>query len=119
MIKEMTCIVCPMGCQLKARFENGEIRSVEGNTCPRGEVYAKTELTNPTRVITTTVRTKGGKMVSVKTNGAVPKERMFECMEIINRLHPLDEVCEIGNVIYENILGCGVNVVATSSAKRS
>ena len=114
MKKELTCIVCPMGCQLKVEMENDEIISVEGNACPRGEKYARTELINPMRVITTTIRTKDGKIVPVKTDGSVAKESMFECMEVINGLHPDTLDCSVGSIVCENLLNSGVNVVVTA-----
>ena len=55
---ELICIVCPKGCHLKVDEENGY--RVTGNSCKRGEEYGKKELTNPTRVITSTVRVTGG-----------------------------------------------------------
>jgi CxxC motif-containing protein len=118
MEKELICITCPMGCQLKAVIENGEVISVTGNTCPRGAEYAKTELINPQRVITTTVRTKEGSIVSVKTDKAVDKSKMFECMSIINKLHPSVDECDVGSIICENIMGSGANIVVTQPAHR-
>lgn len=118
MINNLTCIVCPMGCQLKVEMENGKVISVEGNTCPRGLEYAKNEMTNPMRTITTTVRTADGKIVPVKTDGNVPKGKMFDCMKIINELHPEPSECKIGNVIYKNILDSGVNVVVTANYRQ-
>ncbi len=118
MINNLTCIVCPMGCQLKIEMENGKVVSVEGNTCPRGLEYAKNEMTNPMRTITTTVRTTDGKIVPVKTDGNVPKGKMFECMKIINELHPEPSECKIGNVICKNIIDSGVNVVVTANYRQ-
>ncbi len=112
MKKELTCIVCPMGCQLKIEVENGKVNSVSGNTCKRGENYAITEMTNPTRVITTTVRTKSGEIVSVKTDGQVRKDKIFDYMKVINNIHPDLCECTMGNAIYT--LDNGVNVVITS-----
>ena len=65
---ELICIVCPKGCHLKVDEENGF--AVTGNGCPRGEAYGYKELTNPTRVITSTVRVEGGALrrASVKTS---------------------------------------------------
>lgn len=118
MIKELTCIVCPVGCQLKIELEDeGEI-SVNGNTCPRGINYAKAEMTNPTRVITTTVRAKTGELIPVKTNGAVKKSKIFECMKIINSLHPDISECDMGTVLCENILESGANVVVAAPTNR-
>ena len=112
MKRELTCIVCPIGCSLMVEFENGEVKSVSGNTCPRGEVYAKNECTNPQRTVTSTVRCKDGSMVSVKTEGTIPKEKITECMELINSLTP-DLPVRIGDVLIENVFG--TNIVATQN----
>lgn len=112
MNKELTCIVCPLGCQLKIEIEDEKIKSVTGNTCKRGESYAVTEMTNPTRVITTTVRTKTGEIVPVKTDGTVEKNKIFDYMKVICGIHPDLSECNMGNVIHT--LDNGVNVVVTS-----
>lgn len=112
MKRELTCIVCPIGCSLMVEFGNGEVKSVSGNTCPRGEVYAKNECTNPQRTVTSTVRCKDGSMVSVKTEGTIPKEKINECMELINSLTP-DLPVRIGDVLTENVFG--TNIVATQN----
>ena len=83
-MKELVCIVCPRGCRLTVDEDNGY--AVTGNSCPRGAEYGRTELQNPTRVLTTTMRVEGGTkpLVSVKSVGAIPKELLFEAMEQIN-----------------------------------
>ena len=58
--RELTCIGCPMGCPLTVELENGAVTAVYGNTCPRGDAYARKEVTAPTRIVTTTVRVTGG-----------------------------------------------------------
>lgn len=77
--RNLTCISCPMGCPLTVVMEAGKVTSVTGNTCKRGDIYARKEVTNPTRIVTSTVRVKGGcaDMVSVKTKEDVPKEKIL------------------------------------------
>ena len=74
--KNLICIGCPMGCPLTVKMEHGEVVSVTGNTCKRGDIYARKEVTNPTRIVTSTVRVTGGSeaMVSVKTATGEEKE---------------------------------------------
>ena len=116
MIRELTCIVCPKGCQLTVELEGKEIKSIKGHTCKRGEEYAKTECTAPRRTLTTTAPVVGGGVVPVKTDATVPKELLFECMELINKAYvPAD--AEFGYVVIENILGTGANVVTTRSVQ--
>ena len=110
----MTCIVCPMGCQLTVELENGEVKSVSGNTCPRGKQYAIDECIHPMRTITSTARTENGEVIPVKTDRTVPKELMFECMKEINKA-VVKLPAKIGDVAVENILGTGANVVVTAN----
>ena len=116
MIRELTCIVCPKGCQLTVELEGKEIRSITGHTCKRGEEYANTECTAPRRTLTTTAPVVGGGVVPVKTDGTVPKELLFECMALINKAYvPAD--AEVGYIVIENILGTGADVVTTRNVK--
>ena len=114
MIRELTCIVCPKGCQMRVELEGGEIREITGFTCPRGKQYAIDECTHPMRTITTTVRAESGEIIPVKTNRTVPKELMFDCMKAINAVEAKLPV-RIGDAIIENLLGTGADVVATAN----
>lgn len=114
MKRELTCIVCPIGCQLTATIENGTVTEVTGNTCPRGKQYAIDECTNPVRTITTTARTSNGRVIPVKTDRPIPKNLMFECMEKINRAS-VTLPAQIGDVVIENLLNTGANVVVTAN----
>ena len=116
--RELVCIVCPKGCRLTVEEDkNSECGyKVSGNTCKRGEIYGINEVTNPVRVITTTVKLKNcdHRRLPVKTNGAVPKELIFKCMEIINSAEFLAPI-KVGEVLIENILSTGIDVVATKT----
>ena len=110
MKRELTCIVCPLGCSLQAEMsEDGEFLSVTENTCPRGAVYARSECTDPQRTITTTVRCEDGSMVAVKTDRTIPKDKMFRAMERINPVVVKLPV-RIGDVLLEDVFGS--NIVA-------
>ena len=98
MIRELTCIVCPVGCSLKVELDNSEVVSVSGNTCPRGEKYAKNECTNPQRTVTSTIKCSDGSVVAVKTDNTIPKEKVFDCMKIINNTI-IDLPVSVGDVI--------------------
>mgnify|MGYP000407553422 FL=1 len=80
--RELTCICCPMGCQLQVTIRDGQVEKVEGNTCKRGADYGKKEVTDPTRIVTSTVRVQGGTLpvVSVKTRGDIPKSSVMDCV---------------------------------------
>ncbi len=112
--KKLTCIGCPMGCEITVGLDCGKIISVAGNTCPRGDVYARKEVTSPTRTLTSLVRLKGGKdaVVSVKTETDIPKDKIFDCIRALKEI----EVCapvHIGDVILKNAADTGVNVIVT------
>lgn len=93
--------------------DKGEVIEVTGNSCKRGVSYAESECTHPTRTLTSTALCEGGGLVSVKTSCPIPKEMLFAVMEEINSvLAPRD--VKIGDVIIENVLGLGADVVATS-----
>ncbi len=110
MMRELVCIVCPRGCHMKV----DEDLNVTGNFCPRGAAYAKTELTHPTRVVTSTVRLTGGRYprCPVKTAGPVPKERVADVMAEIARAEIAAPV-RVGDTVLEDVCGTGVAVVAT------
>ncbi len=112
MIKEMTCITCPMGCQLEVNIENGAVIAVKGNTCPRGIKYAETECTNPQRMVTTTVLCDNGELLPVKTERPVKKEDVFKVMEAVNNciVHlPI----KIKDVIIDDV--CGAKIIAVKN----
>ena len=83
--RELICINCPLGCALTVTLEDKDVVKVTGNTCPRGEAYARKECTNPTRIVTSTVRVKGGHLpvVSVKTASDIPKGKIGECVKAL------------------------------------
>ena len=115
MTRNLTCIVCPKGCSLTVELDGKNIVSVSGHTCKRGEEYAINECTAPMRTLTTTVARVGGGVVPVKTDKTVPKELLFKCMEAVNAVKAPADV-KLGDVIIENILGTGANLVATRNA---
>ena len=112
----LICIGCPLGCPLTVEMEGSEVKAVSGNTCPRGDAYARKELTNPTRIVTSTVRVAGGKlaMVSVKTASDIPKGKIFDCVKALKGVEVKAPV-KIGDVIVENVAGTGVNIIATKN----
>lgn len=113
-MKEFVCIVCPRGCRLKIDDE----LNVTGNFCPRGAIYAKEEVTAPKRIITSSIRVsnRNNLLVSVKTSIAVPKEKMFDVMKEINKLK-IDAPTHIGDVVYNNILNTGADIIITKEIK--
>lgn len=115
--RELICIGCPLGCPITVMMENGRVTSVAGNTCKRGDSYARKEVTDPTRIVTSTVRVEGGTldMVSVKTREDVPKAKIFECIQALKNVTVKSPV-HIGDVVLENAAGTGVDFIATKNA---
>ena len=111
----LTCIRCPMGCQLLVTVDGGEV-TVTGNTCPRGAKYAAAELTHPERTVTSTVVLADGRYrrLPVITSGPIPKEKIFDVMKEIRAAHVTAPV-EIRQVIIENVCGLGVDIIASRS----
>ena len=114
--RELTCIGCPMGCQLRATLEDGVVTAVTGNTCPRGDAYARKEVTAPTRIVTSTVRVTGGTlaMVSCKTRSDIPKGKIFDVVRALKDVE-VPAPITIGQVLAENVAGTGVDIIATKN----
>lgn len=112
--RELICINCPLGCALTVTLEDKDVVKVTGNTCPRGEAYARKECTNPTRIVTSTVRVKGGHLpvVSVKTASDIPKGKIGECVKALRDIC-VEAPVHIGDIILENAADTGVNIIAT------
>ena len=112
--RHLTCIGCPMGCQLTVTMNNGEVVDVTGNTCKRGDIYARKEVTNPTRIVTSSVRVKNGTipMVSCKTKEDIPKDKIFDICKALETIEVSAPVA-IGDVVLADVCGTGVDVIAT------
>ena len=125
MKQELICIGCPMGCQLTAEVENGAVTSVTGNTCPRGDAYARRECVAPVRTVTGTVAIEGAALPvlpvrtsGVKTASPVPKERMADVLAALRDLRALPPVAA-GDVLLADVCATGVDVVAAKNMART
>lgn len=114
--RDLICIGCPLGCPLVVTMEGKEVTNVEGNTCKNGKKYAEKEVTNPTRIVTSTVMVTGGTDVtaSCKTASDIPKPLIFDCVKALKGI-TLTAPVKIGDVIVSNVCGTGVDIVATSN----
>lgn len=112
--KQMTCICCPIGCALTATMRQDNSVTVTGNKCPRGAAYAEKELTNPTRIVTSTVRVAGKRdvVVAVKTASDIPKDKIMDCMRELAEVEVKLPV-KIGDVVIKNVADTGVSIVVT------
>lgn len=114
--RELICIGCPMGCTMTVALASGEVISVEGNTCKRGDDYARREVVSPTRMLTTTVPVINGERptVPVKTRGEVPKSKILLCANALRDIKAAAPI-KAGDIILSNILDTGVDVIAVKN----
>ncbi len=114
LVDRLTCVLCPVGCELEVRGEAGGEPEVAGNQCDKGVPFAVEEVLRPMRNLATSVPVKGpaGRMVSVRLSGPVPRELLFPILAEIAKLRPEAPVRR-GQVLVANVLGTGVDVVAT------
>ena len=112
--RTITCIECPLGCRLSVDVEGCKVVKVSGNKCPKGEAYAAAEVEHPLRILTSTVVTEGLPLraIPVRTDKPVPKEKIFDIMAEIKRFR-LRKKVKVGEVLKENILGSGADLIAT------
>lgn len=115
---DMVCIVCPKGCHLKVDEDNGY--TVTGATCAKGIEYGKIELLAPTRVLTSTVRLECGSInrCPVRTDGAIPKNKIFDAMNELNKV-VLTAPVKIGQIVIPNLVDTEVNLIATRNIERN
>lgn len=116
--RSLTCIGCPLGCTVTVELDNGQITAVTGNTCKRGDDYARKEVTRPMRVVTSTVRVTGGDIpvVSVKTERDIPKEKIMDIMRSLTDISVPAPV-HIGDVILKNAAQTAVDIIATKEVR--
>ena len=116
MTKEIICTICPRGCRIEAVGDGKNLTSATGYSCKRGLEYAKTEYSNPVRILTTTVKIAGveNDLLPVRSTKPLPKEKLFECMEII-RTASAKAPIKCYDIIVKDICGTGVDIVATKN----
>jgi len=112
--RKFICITCPRGCALDVTMEGEAVFKMEGNSCKRGIDYVTGELNDPRRMVTTTVRVRGGvhPLAPVYTESPIPKPRIFDLLAEIRKIE-LKAPVKFGDVVIENALGTGVNILAS------
>jgi len=117
--KEITCIVCPIGCKILVEIDRKQIKNVDGNKCKQGIVYAKHEALDPRRMLTTSVFVDDGEwpLVSVKSSQLIPKEKVFEVLKEIKKTEVKAPV-KSGQEILNNVANTDISIVATKSVKK-
>lgn len=117
--RDLICIGCPLGCNIHVIQGDDGSFDISGNTCNRGAEYAKKELTDPRRIVTSVVKVKDGReaVVSVKTESDIPKGKIFECVKELAQVI-VEAPVHIGDVVLEDVAGSGVNVIATKNLEK-
>ncbi|MDR3281337.1 MAG: DUF1667 domain-containing protein [Synergistaceae bacterium] len=115
-VKKFLCVSCPVGCSLVVTVKGTEVVNVEGNTCPLGVKYAHSEVSNPVRTFTSTVRVEGGSLpvCPVRSKTPLPLTKMFDVTREVAKITASPPI-EIGQVLIENVSGTGVDIVASRS----
>ncbi|MEA4828099.1 MAG: DUF1667 domain-containing protein [Clostridium sp.] len=118
-VRNLICIGCPIGCELEVTIKEGKVEDVKGNTCLRGKTYAEKECTNPTRIVTSSVKVNGGEIdsVSVKTKSDIPKDKIMECIEALKGI-VVNAPINTGDVIVEDVASTGVDIIATKTVAK-
>ncbi len=115
MERTITCIGCPMGCQITVTLNGGAITNIANYSCKKGSEYARDEISHPTRMVTAVIPCKGSREpLSVKTRRVIPKSKIFDCIKAIEAAKVTLPIA-IGDVVVENVCGTGVDVVATKN----
>lgn len=117
-VKEYTCIVCPLSCQITLKANNGEMVDITGYTCKRGENFVRNEYTNPVRTLTTVVKLEGSNYdcLPVISDGGIPKDELPECLEELKNVTIVAPI-KMGDIVVENILNTDVNIISAKSVK--
>jgi len=112
--RKLICVSCPVGCELEVTLDDNEIVEVEGNTCKLGIDYAEQEIFDPRRMVATTVKVKNGyhPLVPVYTEKPVPKPKIFDVLAEIRKVE-IEAPVKINDVVIEDVLGTGINVIAS------
>ena len=118
--KEVTCIICPIGCKILVRMDGSRFEVLKGNKCKKGIEYARNEALDPQRTLTTSVLVEDGKwpLVSVKSSKPIPKEKVFSVLEEIKRINVKAPV-ESGQVILRNVADTGIDIIVTKTVKNA
>jgi CxxC motif-containing protein len=113
---KITCIICPIGCEMTIHHKEGIITNIEGHQCKKGIGYAKEELLYPVRTLTTTVKVDRGviPLVSVRTNKPIPKEKLFQVMNAVAEIE-VNAPVMIGDILVKNLIGLDAHLIATKN----
>lgn len=118
--REFICVTCPVGCTIRATVEGKRLLEIEGHACKRGIAFVQEELIAPKRMLTTTVRVRGGRLplVPVRSSAPLPKELLFDVVAALRRI-TLEAPIEEHQVVLANALGSGVDIITSRALDRA
>lgn len=114
MEKSLVCIQCPHGCSLIVSLNNDRINEIKGGKCKKGIQYARQEIENPQRVLTSAISTRNLDMrqAPVKTDKPIPKNQIFAAMKEIRKF-VLEKPADINEILIKNFLNLDCNLIVT------
>ena len=117
--KIITCIICPLGCEIEVEDKGDKDLIIRKYQCKRGQKYAEEEYLAPTRILATTVKIRNYiyPVIPVRTRGAVPKKLIFDCMNVLKTVE-IEGPVKVGDVVVENILNSGIDIITTDGYKK-
>ncbi|KYK29489.1 molybdopterin oxidoreductase [Thermoplasmatales archaeon SG8-52-1] len=117
--KQITCIVCPIGCKIFVKIDGKHFKICNGNKCVQGIDYAKSEALDPRRMLTSSVLVRNGDwpLVSVKSSKPVPKNKIFQVLKEI-RKKKIEAPIKIGQIIIKDVANTKINIIATKTIKK-
>ncbi len=118
--REITCIVCPLGCKILVRSDGTQVETLKGNKCKKGVEYARNEVFDPRRLLTTSLLLKHGEwpLVSVKSSQPVPKEKIFSLLKELQKT-TIEAPVKCGQILIKNAAHIGIDILATKTVNKS
>ena len=112
--RDLICVVCPVGCSIRAKMQDGQVVEIEGQACNRGRAFVEEELTAPKRVLTTTVQVSNGRLplAPVRSTAALPKELLLDVAAYLRTI-VLEAPIAQHQIVAPDVLGTGVDVITT------
>ncbi len=116
--KEITCIICPIGCKILVKMDGSKLEVLRGDKCKKGIEYARNEALDPRRMLTTSVLVKNGDwpLVSVKSSQPIPKEKLFVVLQEIKKAD-VNAPVTLGEIVIKNVADTGIDIIATKTVK--
>jgi len=119
-VREFICVTCPVGCTIEAVINEGTLVETRGEACRRGVAFVEEELTAPKRMLTTTVRVRGGEFPLVPVRSTEPLSKGL-VPDVVARLREVELSAPVGEhqVVLADVLGTGVDIVTSRALARA